>query len=112
MNPTMTEGIDYSFIFPENDNKRVHIKFLSGPFKDVVYRYGGVKIEEKNGEGHLLFNYYVLESPNVKPKLLEKDDDFKNYIGNLLVEIMTANMNNEEGLIDETGTDDIKESDL
>jgi len=110
MNPTMTEGIDYSFIFPENDNKRVHIKFLSGPFKDVVYRYGGVKIEEKNGEGHLLFNYDVVESPVVKPKKLEKDLAFKTYIGDLLVELMTSNMNQD--IIDETGTDDTQESNL
>ena len=52
----------------------------------------------------------MLESPVKKPKKLEKDDDFKNYIGDLLVDIMSSNM--EQDIIDEAGTDDIKESDL
>jgi hypothetical protein len=52
----------------------------------------------------------VLESPVDKPKKLEKNSDFKNYIGDLLVEIMTSNM--EQDIIDETRTDDIKEPDL
>ena len=112
MNPVMIEGIDYCFIYPKDEKERVHIKLLSGAYINVIFRYGGVKVEEKNEQGHLLFNYYVIESPDVKPELLEKDDEFKNYIGNLLVEIMTANIDNEEGLIDETRTDDIKESDL
>jgi hypothetical protein len=46
----------------------------------------------------------------MKPNKLEKDDAFKNYIGDLLVEIMTSNM--EQDIIDETRADDIKEPDL
>jgi hypothetical protein len=110
MKPDMIEGIDYSFIFPENDDKRVHIKLISGPYKDVVYRYGGVKIEEKNDEGHLLFNYEIVESTVVKPKKLEKDMAFKTYIGDLLVQLMTSNMNQD--IIDETGTDDTQKLNL
>jgi hypothetical protein len=41
---------------------------------------------------------------------LEKDGDFKNYIGDLLVEIMSSNI--EQEVVDETGTDDLKESNL
>ena len=52
----------------------------------------------------------MLESPVDKPKKMEKDNDFKNYIGDLLVELMSGNLETE--IIDETGTDDIKEPDL
>jgi hypothetical protein len=52
----------------------------------------------------------VLESPVDKPKKLEKDGKFKDYLGDLLVELMTNNA--EQEIIDETGTDDFKESDL
>jgi hypothetical protein len=52
----------------------------------------------------------VIESKVSKPKKLEKNEDFKNHIGDLLVEIMTGNL--EQDIIDETGTDDSKESDL
>ena len=72
----MTEGIDYCFIYPKDDKTSVHIKFLDGPYKDTIFKYG----------------------------------DFKNYIGDLLVEIMSSNM--EQEVIDETGTDDFKESNL
>ena len=106
----MTEGIDYCFIYPKDDASAVHIKLLDGPYKDTTFKYGKVKFEEKDGLMYLLFAYDVLESTVDKPKKLEKDTTFKNYIGDLLVEIMSGNM--EMDIIDETGTDDIKEPDL
>jgi hypothetical protein len=52
----------------------------------------------------------VLESKVKKPAKLEKDEDFKNYIGDLLVEIMSSNM--DEDIIDETGTDNTEKPNL
>ena len=106
----MTEGIDYCFIYPKDDASAVHIKLLDGPYKDTTFKYGKVKFEEKDGQMYLLFAYDVLESIVDKPKKLEKDTTFKNYIGDLLVEIMSGNM--EMDIIDETGTDDITQPDL
>ena len=106
----MVEGIDYCFIYPKDDAQGVNIKFLQGPYKDTTFKYGKVKFEEKDEQMYLLFGYDVLESTVSKPKLLEKDDTFKNYIGDLLVELMSANMESE--IVDEVGTSDIKESDL
>ena len=106
----MIEGVDYCFIYPKHDDQTVHIKLLDGPYKDVVFHYGRVKFEEKDEQVYLLFNYFVIESPNVKIKKLEKDADFKNYIGDMLVEVMSSNI--EQEIIDETGTDNITEPDL
>lgn len=106
----MLEGTDYCFIYPKDNESAVHIKFLQGPYKDTVYKYGKVKFKEENDQVYLLFAYDVLESPVAKPKKLEKDLDFKNYIGDLLVDLMSANL--EQDMIDETGTDDSQESDL
>jgi hypothetical protein len=106
----MIEGVDYCFIYPKDDAQAVHIKFLDGPYKDTLFKYGKVKFEEKNDEVHLLFGYDVLESDVMKPRKLEKDDKFKNYIGDLLVEIMSSNI--EQEVIDETGTIDSEESSL
>ncbi len=106
----MVEGIDYCFIYPKNDGTAVHIKFLDGPYKDTVFKYGKVKFKEENDQVYLLFAYDVLESPVKKPAKLEKDGDFKNYIGDLLVELMSENM--EQDIIDETGTNDSQESNL
>ena len=106
----MVEGLDYCFIYPKNDGTAVHIKFLEGPYKDTVFKYGKVKFKEENDQVYLLFAYDVLESTVKKPSKLEKDGDFKNYIGDLLVELMSDNM--EQDIIDETGTSDSEESNL
>lgn len=106
----MTEGTDYCFIYPKEDSSAVHIKFLQGDYKDTIFKYGKVKFKEENEQMYLHFAYDVLESPVMKPKKLEKNEDFKNYIGDLLVELMSGNL--EQEIIDETGTDDIKEPSL
>jgi len=95
----MIEGLDYCFIYPKDDGETVHIKLLDGKYKDTIFKYGKVKFEEKDEQMYLLFGYDVLESTIDKPKKLEKDDTFKNYIGDLLVELMSANI--EQELIDE-----------
>ena len=106
----MIEGLDYCFIYPKDDESAVHIRLLEGEYKDTVFKYGKVKFEEKNDLVYLLFGYDVLESKVSKPKKLEKDDKFKNYIGDLLVEIMSSNI--EQEVIDETGISDTQESGL
>lgn len=105
----MIEGVDYCFIYPKEDDKAVHIKLLDGPYKDTTYKYGRVGFEEKNEQVYLQFKFDVLES-TINTKKLEKDVDFKNYIGDLLVEIMSSNI--EQEIIDETGTIDSTESGL
>jgi hypothetical protein len=106
----MTEGIDYCFIYPKDDSTSVHIRLLDGKYKDTVFKYGKVKFKEENEQMYLLFAYDVIESVVDNPRKLEKDTDFKNYLGDLLVELMSNNI--EQEIVDETGTNDIKESDL
>jgi hypothetical protein len=103
----MIEGIDYCFIYPKDDTSGVHIRFLEGPYKDTIFKYGKVRFEEKNEQMYLLFAYDVIESTVDKPKKLEKDQKFKNYIGDLLVELMSNNI--EQEIVDETGTSDTEE---
>jgi hypothetical protein len=106
----LVEGLDYCYIYPKDDAQAVHIKLLEGPYKGTIFKYGKVKFDEKDGQVYLLFAYDVIESTVGKPKKLEKDIDFKNYIGDLLVEIMSNNI--EQEVYDEVGTSDIKESNL
>ena len=100
----LIEGTDYCFIYPKEDKTAVHIKLLTGPYKDTVFKYGKVKFEERHTNVYLLFAYYVLESPVMKPKKLESDSDFKDYVGPLLVDLMSGNL--DQDIIDATGTDD------
>jgi hypothetical protein len=109
MEHKMTEGVDYCFIYPKDDTQTVHIKLLDGPYKNTVFKYGKCKFEERHGDVHLIFAFDVIES-EIKAKKLEKDTEFKNYIGDFLVHLMSNNM--EQEIIDETRTDDIKVPDL
>jgi len=107
----MIEGIDYCFIYPKDDASAVHIKLMEGPYKDTLFKYGKVKFEEKEDQVYLLFGYDVLESIVDKPRKLEKDINFKNYLGDFLVELMSANIDQE---IDdeEIGTNNTEELNL
>jgi len=58
----MIEGVDFCYIYPKNDVTTVHIKFLQGPYKDTVFKYGKVKIKEESDGVHLLFAYDVQQS--------------------------------------------------
>ena len=110
MKKQLIEDIDYQFLFPKDDASSVHIILLTGEFKDTVFKYGKVKFEPADDMMALKFAYNVIESSCMKPKKLEKNDKFKNYIGDLLVDIMGANA--EQEFVDETRTNDFKESDL
>ena len=103
----LTEGIDYIYLFPENDKQSVHINLLDGKYKGTTFKYGNVKFEEKDDQGYLLFDYNVIESTGMKPKKLEKDEDFKNFIGNMLIEFISNRLQEE---MNENGTADIEES--
>ena len=105
----LKEGVDFNYEIPETEETTVGIKILSGKYIDTVYQYGKVKFEEeKDGAIYLQFVYNVLDTPLVKEEL-EKDMDFRNHIGDILVNIMSQNI--DKGIIDEVGTDYSEEPD-
>ena len=104
---TFKEGVDFNYVVPDDEKTTVGIKLLTGEYKDVVYQYGKVKFEEEDGgDIYLKFIYNVIESPYVG---LNENSAFKNYIGDILVSIISENVN--KGMIDETGTDYFEEPD-
>jgi hypothetical protein len=106
---TYKEGIDFNYVIPETEGTTVGIKLLTGEYLDTVYQYGKVKFEEeKDGAIYLQFVYNVLETP-LEKDVLEKDMNFKNHIGDVLVSIMSNNI--DKGIIDEVGTDYSEEPD-
>jgi hypothetical protein len=105
----LKEGVDWNYVIPESEGTTVGIKLLNGKYADTVYQYGKVGFDEqKNGDIFLKFVYNIIETTLDKEKL-ETDIDFKNHIGDILVNIMEQNM--DKGLIDEVGTDYSEESD-
>ena len=106
----MIEGVDYCFIYPKDEKETVHIRFLLGPYKDTIFKYGKVKFAEKDGVPHLQFAFDVIESTVMKPKVLQKDKDFEKYLFELLVTFITTNL--DEEIIDENRTDYFEEPNL
>lgn len=101
----MNEDVDYKYLTPENDPESVHIELLSGLYDGVVFKFDKVKFEEENEEIYLQFTYDVIQCVNFTE--LETNIEFKDYIGGLLVEIMSNNMNQE--IVDESRTDNTEE---
>jgi hypothetical protein len=106
---TYKEGVDFNYVIPESEDTTVGVKLLTGEYSDTVYQYGKVKFEEeKDGAIYLQFVYNVMETP-LEKDVLEKDMNFKNHIGDILVSIMSQNI--DKGIIDEVGTNYSEESD-
>jgi hypothetical protein len=105
----LSEGKDWEYIIPEDKGTTINLKLTSGDYINTIYQYGKVKVEEaSDGAMYLKFVYNIVETPYNKEEL-EKSEDFKNYIGDVLVNIMSQNL--EEGIIDEAGTSYSEESD-
>ena len=93
-NNQYTEGKDYKFVIPEDVSDNIDIELLVGEYTGVVYRYGGVKIDEDNSGGAVLtFNYDVIDDVGIGT--LEDDEAFKNHIGNILVSLIEKRMASE-----------------
>lgn len=106
----LEENVDWMYVIPEDVSKNLQIKILSGDFKDTVYGYGSVSIkEERNEEVYVSFNYNIYDTPLVKEEL-EKNPEFKNFIGDILMNVISQKI--DKGLKDETGTNNTEKSNI
>lgn len=89
----LKSGKDFSFRLPKEgeEDKGYHIELNSGEYEGVKFKYGQTSVEEdeEKGEAFLKFEYEILDS-NGKENL-ENNEEFKNYIGNVLVSIIEEN---------------------
>jgi len=69
----------------ENDSDgNAHLELAEGRFKGIAIQYGVIKLEEKENNLLLNFDYEV-----VKGTLLESEkEEFHNVVGNLLVQLL------------------------
>lgn len=80
------EKKDYEIEDDENTlpNMSPIIKILSGKYKNTRFRYHNINMEQKNDEiMRLHFDYEIIEEFDENLDLL-KNNEFKEYIGNLL----------------------------
>lgn len=84
----MIENGDFRFrddlVKPE-EVQTVPIEVLTGPYKNVIYRYVKVGVKEKDdGEAVLQFLYDLLETGDFSETTLRNDQRFTNHIGLIL----------------------------
>ena len=82
-----TKNKRYAFAQRQGDDFSC-IKILDGQYEGIIYKYNQVKISEtENADGQLplKFTYDIMANPNKEDI---KSTDFRNYIGDILVEVM------------------------
>lgn len=85
------ENVDYVFVPARNENETYCIQILTGDYSGVRFKYGEVKFEEdaEKEEAFLNFEYEILDKAN-QENLIE-NVDFKNHLGDILVNIIEKN---------------------
>ena len=77
------------------------IKLLEGRYEGIIYKYNEVKFsttENADGQLPLKFTYDIMANPNKEDV---KSDDFRNYIGDILVECVEEQLKNGTFNIDD-----------
>lgn len=77
----------------------VPIEILTGPYKNVIFRYVRVSVKEKEeGEAVLQYQYELLEMGNHTETQLRKDERFSRHLGVLLNHLILESLetNNNE----------------
>ena len=93
-------NLDNMISFVERpDSELYSIKVKIGAYKNVIYTYGKVNIAEddENDQLKVSFDYRIEEVPKkLNKKKLEKSEEFKNYIGNILTNLIEEKQHNDE----------------
>ena len=94
-----TKNKRYAFAQRQGDDFSC-IKILDGQYEGIIYKYNQVKISEtENADGQLplKFTYDIMANPNKEDI---KSTDFRNYIGDILVEIMEEQLKDGKIIFD------------
>jgi len=87
--PLPQEGIHYQLVDLAPD--LAGVKILDGPYEDVIYYYGQVKIYPEKDRNILSFDYAIFDCPlHVDVELHLKANEFKQYIGDILTAILLS----------------------
>ena len=83
----------YTFAQREGDDFTC-IKLVEGKYEGVIYKYNQVKFapeENEQGQIPLKFTYDIFQNPE---KVDVESQDFRYYIGDILVELVEEQLNN------------------
>lgn len=79
------EDVDYFVLEPLGEDLPSPIKIVRPPYDGVILMYGRVSIEEPTLDNpRMMFTYQLLETGDHTKEELESSDDFRNFLGDLL----------------------------
>ena len=79
------------------------IEILEGEYEGCVYHYGKTQLIEEDDYMRVKFDYTMVENPNNKPE----DQNFINCMGDILVEILDNQLDEEGSLIPVVSNDEV-----
>jgi hypothetical protein len=114
--PTLTplKKENKDFLFTEiilAEEKVTAVKLLDGPYANVVYYYGHVKVVPEGTSHRLAYQYTIWDSAGLSKADLVQSQEFTTLIGDVLVAII-ADENNSGEYNGPSRSHDIEESDL
>ena len=92
----------YSFVSRDDDNW-TSVMISKGPYEGIVYQYGRVSVatvENEDGNLPLSFDYNVIDFNGHEFQDLIESKEFKNTLGDILVEILDEQL--EQGNLEYT----------
>ena len=101
-------NVDY-VLLESDDNKKTGVGIKKGKFAGVLYHYGKAKIQEDDGFAKMTFSYTVVQSPTIPIHELMEDEEFHDFIGEILTEILISQAEaNEKARNDDSEEFDIQ----
>lgn len=89
----MSKITDKDYAFVEKPSSLMYgVKIKTGKYKDVVVTYGKVSLSSEGGFARLNFQYNIDVAAGHKAKKLEKSDEFRNTLGDILSHIIQSSM--------------------
>ena len=99
-------NLDETIKFVERSSSELYsLKVVQGPYLGVIYTYGKVTLheDEANCELKIQFKFKLEEVPdNLNEEELEKSADFKNFMGDILSQLLEDKLDNDKLTDDNT----------
>jgi len=85
--------ISRSYIYVSGEDEdwtAIKLSEVTGKYQNIIFKYGKVGVEEdkENDVASLQFEYDVLSSHDIEIEELDKDSEFKNLLGDILIHIL------------------------
>jgi hypothetical protein len=84
---TPQHSVDYDLI-DSDDGETTAVGIKTGRFAGVLYHYGKVRFTTEGEIGRMQFSYTIVSTPTISVEELMRDEEFHNYIGEILTDII------------------------